>query len=690
MANQNLKALSYRDEGSARKFQVRKYKIADNLPTAQDFIEAAKTTRKMYERIYPPSNSQDKIEIPKKSAAGTLWFEKSLKKTVAMYLLMNSIMLFFSSDYYIETLLAGESDVLYIGEQHKYKTSDAVIKKLVAKILDDHETEEVPVLQIKLTSSNGTWYLVNNQKRLDLLRESELYYHQYISDETSGQLQVDMVVDMYNNSFRDSLFQLFQLIFACLVLFYAYVSGSKDSGIYLSEPFKHIFASINKTIRNPLDYTVNPFYIDPQMKSSTTNSTVMEEYAQLGDFTLNYSRYLAMAFGNKQCNVVADKLIIKTPMSLTQVSGDVYNSFIVMLQLTPIDEHLNLDDETLLDFIKSSHEVIQRTSDKFGGACSYTKDGVYILTWRLIDENPKTAFRQSSRNSAEAATMAVTCVLKLITKLMLLRRYFNIDGLLDRIEINEKKRAKPKVDEEEESINKESGDLKASTLSLAEERPVSSYFNCIIHCGRVYEQITGGCLKLDVIYLGPDLIIVNNMHKMSQLYSMPIMLTELVFNQLSDSIKKQCRKIDIIMMKGLEKPIDLYSLDICGTIQFTRDSDPDRENFDVEAGSPHMRIFHGLIKEKILQRIVRGAKNSVYFDDPDIQALFKKQYDFKRACCKAIDFYSLGAWDMAKNELEAALKLEPDDGACWFLLKFLEHFGFTKPDFWRGYRLTDF
>ena len=137
-------------------------------------------------------------------------------------------------------------------------------------------------------------------------------------------------------------------------------------------------------------------------------------------------------------------------------------------------------------------------------------------------------------------------------------------------------------------------------------------------------------------------------------YNLPLIATENVYDFMADSMKKQCRKIDIIKMKNSEKPIDLYSLDVTNANYADKDQEiSERVNFDIEnTDLVDYRTFHCRIKEKIQERLIKGAKNSVFFEDPDIQMLFKKKFEFKRACRKAIDFYSLGAWDLCKKELD--------------------------------------
>lgn len=604
-----------------------------------------------------------------------------------MYLIMNSIMLFFSSDYYLDTPLAGESDVLSLGLLYKHNTSAEVIKSFVNHIDKVHSEKEVPIVMIKVRVNGTDHYLMQNTKRLDSLRNSE--YRVYTYEDQSSGIFIEMISDFYGQSFQDNLFQLFQLIFACLVLFLSYRFGSKDSGIYLTEPYGKIFKELNKVIRNPIDYTVNPFYLNYKESSSDVFSQLDGEYARLGDSLLKYSRYLSYAFGSKQANIVADKILVRKPDCIRSVYGESYLGYIVILQLIDVVDKIDCERQWMTDYLKRAHEIVQRTADKFGGASSSLLDGKFILIWKLKTTNLQAATSTSNRDSAECAAMCITCVLKIITKLIMLRKHFNIDKRLDKIEKEGKRKKGEDVSDDSDSLSHD------SFPEEYQEREINTFFSSVIHCGKVFEHITGGCLKIDVVYMSSDVDTMIKMHRMCLLYDMPIIMTDLVFQMMADSIKKQCRKIDIIKMKNFDSPTDMFSLDVTNS-KHSKDDDSssesfDRTNYDVDIESySKFRFFHAKIKERILERLIKGAKNSVYFEDTDIQMLFKKRFEFKRACRKAIDFYSLGAWDMAKAELETALRLEPEDGACSFLIRFLEHYNYTKPDVWRGYRVVEF
>ncbi len=621
--------------------------------------------------MYPVNDTLiDKVEIPKKSVAGMKWFENSLKKTIALYLVMNAVIMFFSSDYYIETKSGGLGNTSFIHAVASSGIDESTFNQTLTYIMAEQRKNGAPVLSITISKKGVDNRFYHNQTELDQMRNSELQFN-IIED---GDVTVKLIENYYDRSFWESVIQIFSLIFACLVLFFSYFSGSKDSEIYLTGPFKLIFKNMNTSIRNPIDYLSNPYYLKPSLKSIDAFSKLEEEYSTIGSFVLRYSQYLSYSLGSKQANIVVDRLLIKQPKSLTAVLGEVYHAYIVMIQLSQTMCDIDIYDDRMVSFIQKTQEIVQRTTDKFNGASSCLFDGKFVLVWRLNSDNYKSNFITGNRNSSEAAAMCVTSILKIIAKLGRLKRFYRVKKLLG---------------------TKAWGHSQDNVAVAAEEEPeAENLANCIVHCGKIYEHIIGGCQKIDVCYLGPDIAYIDRLHNMSILYNVPIMMTETVYNFMADSIKKQCRMIDVIKLKNAEKQMNLYSLDVnpnCDREDTEHQDSEDNIKYDViNEDTSEYRFFHSRIKEKILERLIKGAKNSIYFEDPDIQSLFKKKPEFKRACRKAIDFYTLGAWDMAKNELDTALRYEPEDGACWFLLKYLEMYDFKKPEHWRGYRNINF
>lgn len=602
-----------------------------------------------------------------------IWFEKSLKKTIGLYLIVNAAILFFSSDLYVSTAQGATTEVSFLGELINDNSESQTIAGFTSRILEKHKNRQTEVLVLQVISTSaGTQIFANNSQRLENLRESEYMVYRWTND--AGSVLVYMVEDRYQNAWQESLLQILSMVFACFVLTSAFFMGSQDSKIWFTGPYTVIMENINKLIRRPIDYLANPYFIHGELEKVDVFDDLELEYKTLGLFFFQYTPFLSYAFGSRQTNLVADRLLVKKARSLMEIKGDSYFAYICVLQLSDlmkvVDEATYQKLKHMTTFTQKVQEVIQRTADKFGGSSFCGVDGKYTLLWRLSSDKYKSNFVNSNRNSTESAAMCITCVLKLVSKLLELWKVFKIDEL----------KSQPQDDTE----------LEANPIKLTK---ISQLLRCVVNCGRVYEHIVGGRQKVDIICLGPDIAMTDRFHKLAMVYSMPILINQVVYQNLADSVKKQCRKVDIVKLKHFAHQLDIYSLDVALPQKYRSDEGDDingRILFDMEnMPTADFRLLHFGIKEKILERLIHGAKNSIFFEDPDIQDLFTNNWKFKRHCRKAIDFYGLGAWEMAHSELDEALTYEPDDGPCLFLRRYLDEMPAATKANWKGFRPTD-
>ena len=619
-----------------------------------------------------PAPTEVQIQIPKKSLAGMIWFEKSLKKTIGLYLIVNAAILFFSSELYVTNSPGGKAEVSFLGELVRDNNSASMISSFVNRIVENHDKRQTTILTLQVFTQTGQQTFTNDSKRLNSLRESEFMVYRW--SESDSKVQVYMVEDRYQNAWQESLLQVLSMVFACFVLTTAFFMGSQDSKIWFTGPYSLIMDHVNKLIRRPIDYSANPYYLHSDLEKIDDFNELEEEYKKLGRFFFKYTPYLSYAFGSKQANLVADRLLVKKPKSLLDIKGDTYYAYICVLQLTDlmkiVDENSSAPLEQMSKFTQKVQEVIQRTTDKFGGSTFCGVDGKFTLVWRLHSSKYDSNFIHSNRNSTESAAMCITCVLKLIAKLLELWKVFRLDEL------------------KSNSVN---ADGSKDSIQLTN---IAQILRCVVNCGRVYEHIVGSLQKVDVICMGPDIAMTDRFHKLAIVYTVPILINQVVYHNLADSVKKQCRKVDIVKLKHFAHQLDVYSLDVYVPKRYMSDDFDDdindRVNYDLEPlPTSDYRLLHSGIKEKVLERLINGAKNSIFFEDPDIQGLFLNNWKFKRHCRKAIDFYGLGAWDMAKSELKEAITHEPNDGPCTFLLKFLEELAPEKKAGWKGFRPAD-
>ena len=88
------------------------------------------------------------------------------------------------------------------------------------------------------------------------------------------------------------------------------------------------------------------------------------------------------------------------------------------------------------------------------------------------------------------------------------------------------------------------------------------YIASVMHTGTITEQVVGTCKNITSIYNGPDYSLCQELFALAKLYSVPIMLSEQVYYMLGDCMKKQCRKIDIVKASILDRPVEIFSMDI--------------------------------------------------------------------------------------------------------------------------------
>ena len=72
----------------------------------------------------------------------------------------------------------------------------------------------------------------------------------------------------------------------------------------------------------------------------------------------------------------------------------------------------------------------------------------------------------------------------------------------------------------------------------------------------------GSTYKIDASYLSPNVNIAARLESASRQFHIPILISGVLYNLLSDEMKDLCRFVDCVMVKGSELPLDLYTIDV--------------------------------------------------------------------------------------------------------------------------------
>ena len=81
-----------------------------------------------------------------------------------------------------------------------------------------------------------------------------------------------------------------------------------------------------------------------------------------------------------------------------------------------------------------------------------------------------------------------------------------------------------------------------------------------LHFGWAIEGAIGSELKIDASYLSPNVNIASRLEAATRQYGVSILISGQVQQMLSPNVKKVCREIDKVMVKGSKDPLNIYTV----------------------------------------------------------------------------------------------------------------------------------
>lgn len=614
-------------------------------------------------KIFEPEE-KEKITFPSSSVCGQILMERALRKLVLIFLIINMAFLLLSAEYYIEERSEMQLDAIMLNDLLLQSSPPDVISKFCNFIIEKQLTHSYPYLMFKYTVGGKTATIVNDSKLMMNLRPSEIYIYQLNHDD----IEILLINNMSVMASREYSIQLASMMFACLVVLFAFLCRYKDAYNFVQKPLSIILALVNKVIRRPIDLVANPRYYDHKFEMPELKE-LEDEHLMIALEICKIVPFLGYAYGSRQVDIIADTILVKG-LKQSDSKGRTIRGIFIILKLPNLGNFVEEDNFTAFSFVRKIFDVVYRTADKFKGEATLTRDSSFMITYRVESLTQSKQLTTKHRESAEIASLAITSLLKIITKISTLKELQRIDTNIFKTNSSENEMLFGSLLGENFLS---SGDLTQLIVST-------------MHFGEAYEFVTATPGLVSVSYSGMSIDTCKKMMKVATLNRLPVLLTEKVFGLLSECIKKQCRKVDYILFSTEELPLEIFCMDLdTSSIMISEQAS---EKFDLEPDTAlERRYLHVHIKEMISEFLIMGAKNIVFLEDPDIQAVFSnRRVEFNRIFRKALDFYTLGAWDLAKTELEQALNLDPQDGASKFLYNLLMAYNFEKPDQWRGYR----
>jgi class 3 adenylate cyclase len=83
-----------------------------------------------------------------------------------------------------------------------------------------------------------------------------------------------------------------------------------------------------------------------------------------------------------------------------------------------------------------------------------------------------------------------------------------------------------------------------------------------LHYGWAIEGAIGSMFKIDASYLSPNVNMSSRLEAATRQYGVPILVSGPIYDIFTDDIKKICREVDTVTVKGSIQPIRLFTIDV--------------------------------------------------------------------------------------------------------------------------------
>jgi len=165
-------------------------------------------------------------------------------------------------------------------------------------------------------------------------------------------------------------------------------------------------------------------------------------------------------------------------------------------------------------------------------------------------------------------------------------------------------------------------------------------------------------------------------------YGVPMVVSQSIVDLCNMQLTQNCRMIDVLRIKGIDKAAQLYALDLDHK-QVQLDPALKKIDWSMER---RFRARKFIAHQKATNRKAETNLANMFALDPVIQAM-RKPYtqQFFQVFRMGLLNYIQGEWQVARKKFEETQTLLEEDGPSKALLTYMkEEFNFEKPPWWKG------
>ena len=588
-------------------------------------------------------------EIISESNVGKKMSELTMKRAIILVLILLFFIPLFDTDFYYTQETSWDFGVYELNNFMNEVSYEAVKNEFISY----HQYDLRPIVYLQYTNNTRTTppYEWISDTSYTTLRYNELYFA------TAG--TVIAIFDLRYDTRLTSLLNICRTIYICFALMIGLIYFSKDAENLVIKPIEQMLERVKIIARNPIaaseakaadeddvetmEKICCGLIVRPKAKAKEYETQILE------NTIVKIGVLLALGFGEAGSMIIGsnvEKGGDVDPMANGNKVVGIYG-FCDIRNFTDTTEELQ---EGVMVFVNEIAQIVHGIVDKYMGAPNKNIGDAFLLVWKFspdeffLDDEEIIVRNPDSVRAKYLPDLSMLSFLKILAKV-------NKDPAMLKYRTNQK------------------------LLVRMPNYEVKMGFG--MHLGTAIEGAIGSKFKIDASYLSPNVNVASALEGSTKIYGVPLLISGALFDIFSDEVKRYCRHIDTVIIKGNAAPVRLYTSD-CDFTEFVPSKNLDRSK----------QFFRR--KKRILRRELdkRNITTTRIFQESREVNLMRKAFteEFYASFDKGLQSYLKGHWELSRQELEDTLKIKSRDGPSISLLNYMSEYGFIAPKDWKNSR----
>ena len=453
---------------------------------------------------------------------------------------------------------------------------------------------------------------------------------------------------------------------------------NRDINILIFQPLEEIGKVIDIVAKDP----VNSKTIE-ELKNKVEKSAIKKEDKEsvsheiriIQNAIIRISALIAISFGEAGGEILKENIQSSEGLN-PMLSGERIHAIFGFCYIHNFSEINEVFQEKTMIFVNQISNIVHSCVDKFNGITNKNLGDSFLLTWKFKENKKESTFNEN-KNTFDILTSPNNIYDSFDKKSELadcaLLGFLNILKKINKSRIILSYRKDP-------DLIKKFGNKYSVQMGFG------------LHTGWGIEGAIGSFYKIDCSYLSPNVNIAARLETATNIYGVDILFSGEFYNLLSNYMKiniVKCRKIDIVTLKGTNKPVSLYTVDINKNIRPGK-LDSNKERLTLR----ERRNYYAQKKKKLWHKYLKFKHNKtigeVYMkQSKGLRQLLKpcKSNLFFTYFDDGINDYINGEWEDAYQNLLKAKYLDKNDGPTKTILEFIKSYKCQAPTNWEGYRV---